>query len=328
MEAAARADAVDRGDHRLPHLVVPRGEVEVELLDRLAVALHALAVGRDLVHVDAGLERAALAGVHDHAHLGIGVERAPRELELVAHVRAHRVELVGPVVDQPADRAPPLQLQRVQLRIRHGVLSSCVPQRALRRGQLVRRAAARSARPAPARPRAAARAGRPPRSRCRARSARRAGMRSCRPGERHAQHRLHRRLLRQRDRLVHARLPDRHVRIEERRASAAAITTSASATKCSPPPAHTPLTAAITGFVTSLCHAVKRSSNRFVRRLCSRSASRSRLICATSTPVWNASPAPVLTITRTSGSASSSLPRVLELVHHARVHRVAGRRAG
>ena len=91
VEAAAGADAVDRGDDRLPHVVVPRREVEVELLDRLAVALHALAVGRDLGHVDAGLERAALTRVHDHAHLGIGVERAPRDLELVAHQRVHRV---------------------------------------------------------------------------------------------------------------------------------------------------------------------------------------------------------------------------------------------
>ena len=33
---AARAQPVDRGDHRLPHLLVPRGEVEVPVLDRLA----------------------------------------------------------------------------------------------------------------------------------------------------------------------------------------------------------------------------------------------------------------------------------------------------
>ena len=46
----------------------------------------------------------------------------------------------------------------------------------------------------------------------------------------------------------------------------AAITMSASATKCSPPPAHTPLTAAITGFHTWLCHAVSRSSASRVRR--------------------------------------------------------------
>ncbi len=81
---------------------------------------------------------------------------------------------------------------------------------------------------------------------------------------------------------------------------------SASATKCSPPPAHTPLTAAITGFHTSLCQPVNRSSNRFVRRDCSRRASGSRASWATSSPVWNALPAPVFTMTRTSGSASSS----------------------
>ena len=39
-----------------------------------------------------------------------------------------------------------------------------------------------------------------------------------------------------------------------------AMTTSASATKCRPPPAQTPFTAAITGFDTRLCHAVRRSS--------------------------------------------------------------------
>ena len=65
--------------------LVPRGEVQVEVLDRLAVALHAHAVGGDLGDVDAGLERAPLAGVHDHPHLGVGVELRPRQRELVAH---------------------------------------------------------------------------------------------------------------------------------------------------------------------------------------------------------------------------------------------------
>jgi hypothetical protein len=64
-----------------------------------------------------------------------------------------------------------------------------------------------------------------------------------------------------------------------------AMTMSASATKWSPPPAHTPLTAAITGFQTSLCHAVNLSSARLVRRDCSRSASLSRDSCTTSSPV-------------------------------------------
>ncbi len=103
---------------------------------------------------------------------------------------------------------------------------------------------------------------------------------------------------------------------------------SASATKCSPPPAHTPFTAAITGFHTSLCHAVKRSANRFVRRDCSRSASRSRASCATSRPVWKASPFPVLTMTCTSGSSSSARHARSSSLHHPRVHRVARPRAG
>ena len=89
-------------------------------------------------------------------------------------------------------------------------------------------------------------------------------------------------------------------------ASLAAMTMSASATKCSPPPAHVPLTAAITGFHTWLCQAVRRSSARLVRRDCSRSASGSRLSWAMSSPVWKAGPLPVVTTTRTAGSASRS----------------------
>ena len=61
------------------------GEVEVEVLHRLAVALHAHAVAGDLAHVDAGLERPTLAGVDDDPHVGIGVELLPRHRELVAH---------------------------------------------------------------------------------------------------------------------------------------------------------------------------------------------------------------------------------------------------
>ena len=53
-------------------------------------------------------------------------------------------------------------------------------------------------------------------------------------------------------------------------ASLAAMTMSASATKWSPPPAQLPLTAAMTGVHTWLCHAVNRSSASRVRRDCSR----------------------------------------------------------
>ena len=77
VEPAARADAVDRGDDRLPHPLVPGGEVQVEVLHRSPVALHAHAVGGDLGHVDAGLEGPALAGVDDHPDLGVGVELPP-----------------------------------------------------------------------------------------------------------------------------------------------------------------------------------------------------------------------------------------------------------
>ena len=72
--------------------------------DRLPVPLHAHTVTGDLGDVDAGLERPAGPGVHDDPHLRIGVQLPPRDRELVAHPRVHRVQLIGPVVDQPADR--------------------------------------------------------------------------------------------------------------------------------------------------------------------------------------------------------------------------------
>ena len=124
--------------------------------------------------------------------------------------------------------------------------------------------------------------------------------------QRHAHDRLHRRVAGQGDGLVRGDLADRHVGVEEGGVDSAAITMSASATKCRPPPAHVPLTAAMTGFHTWLCQAVSLSSASRVRRDCSRSASLSRLSWTTSRPVWKAGPLPVLTITRTSGSASSS----------------------
>ena len=85
------------------------------------------------------------------------------------------------------------------------------------------------------------------------------------------------------------------------------MTMSASATKWKPPPAHSPLTAAITGFHTWLCQAVNRSSAFFVRRDCSSSAAGSLASWRTSSPVWKAAPAPVLMMTRTAGSRSSSV---------------------
>ena len=46
VEPTAGADAVDRGDHRLLHVLVPGGEVQIPLLHRVAVALDAHAVAR------------------------------------------------------------------------------------------------------------------------------------------------------------------------------------------------------------------------------------------------------------------------------------------
>ena len=251
--AAARADAVHRGDHRLPHVVLPCGEAEGPLLDRLAVALHPLAVGGELGDVDAGLERAPFTGVHDHPDFGVGVEGLPRDLELVAHQRAHRVELLGPVVDQPADRTDALQLQRLELRIRHERTSHAgsallgerarpfflvrmaphrhelrragtgrvgetglerAPQRALGRGHRGRRIL-RDLLGERLRLRAEL-LGRDHLRTDPERVRTRRGHAFARPHERHAQDGFHRRLLRQRDRLVHAHLPDRDVRIEER----------------------------------------------------------------------------------------------------------------
>ena len=68
------------------------GEVDVEVLHRLAVALEADAVGGDLGDVDAGLEVAALTGVDDDPYGGIGVELQPGVGELVAHGVVHGVE--------------------------------------------------------------------------------------------------------------------------------------------------------------------------------------------------------------------------------------------
>ena len=63
----------------------------------------------------------------------------------------------------------------------------------------------------------AAPADRRPASRCRARTHALRRQPFVPTDERHAQHRFHRRLLRERDRLVHARLADRDVRVDERR---------------------------------------------------------------------------------------------------------------
>ncbi len=87
---------------------MPGREVQVEVVDGLAVPGHPDAVGGDLGDVDAGLEGAPLPGVDDDPHPGVAVELDPRVGELVAHVGVHRVELLRPIVDEPADGSVPL----------------------------------------------------------------------------------------------------------------------------------------------------------------------------------------------------------------------------
>src|SRR5262249_49523654 len=119
MEPPTRADAVHRSDHGLPHVLVPRREVHVEVLDRFLVATHAEAVAGDLADVDTGLERPALAGMDDDPYLRIVLELRPGVGELVSHLGVHRVEPVGTVVDQPADMAVTLHHEMLVSNCRH-----------------------------------------------------------------------------------------------------------------------------------------------------------------------------------------------------------------
>ena len=111
VQTAAGAAPVHGRDHRLPHLVVPRGEAQLGVARATRLLGHRLLVAAEGGDVEAGLEALALARVHDHPHRGIGVELAPRLLELGHHASVHRVADLGPVEHQPADRAPSLDDQ-------------------------------------------------------------------------------------------------------------------------------------------------------------------------------------------------------------------------
>ena len=125
VEAAAGADAVDRRDHRLPDLVVPRRESKLGVSRSARLLAQRLLVATELHDVHSGLERGPVARVHDHAYGRVTVQLAPYGLELAEHGRVHRVPGVGPVEDQPSHRAASLDeegLVRHQLRgtSRHG----------------------------------------------------------------------------------------------------------------------------------------------------------------------------------------------------------------
>ena len=107
----AGAQSVHRGDDRLGDPLMPRREMQVEVLHRFAVAAHALPVSGQLLNVDPGLEGPPLPGVDDHAHLRVAVELQPGAGELITHQGVHRVQRLRPVVDQPADRTVTFELQ-------------------------------------------------------------------------------------------------------------------------------------------------------------------------------------------------------------------------
>ena len=169
-------------------------------------------------------------GVHDHPHVGIGVELLPRDRELVAHLRRHRVEPIGTVVDQPADGTVALHDEAVEVRV--GQEKPSV--RVVPRTQRARDAPIARLVRGPKRPhrggrvlrdllRERLRLGAQPLGRVDdlaqdaelVRAPRREPLVAT--GERHAHDRLHRRLPHQRDRLVRGDLPDRDVRVEEGR---------------------------------------------------------------------------------------------------------------
>ena len=107
VQAAAGADAVDRGDHRLPHLVVPRRELELGALRAAATAPAARRGRRQLARRrDRSGTRCPSPVLTITRTSGIGVELVPRPLELVEHGGVHGVAGVGPVEDATSRRGP------------------------------------------------------------------------------------------------------------------------------------------------------------------------------------------------------------------------------
>ena len=143
------------------------------------------------------------------------------------------------------------------------------------------------------------------------------------PDQRHAHDRLERHLVRQPDALVRHRLPDRHVRVEERGVARGDHDVGVG-DEVEP----TAGAGAVDRRDHRLPHlVVPRGEARARRRACGATArviaSLSRLSAATSRPVWKLRPFPVFTITRTAGSSSSSRHASSSSAIIARVHRVA-----
>ena len=109
VQPAAGAHAVDRGDHRLPHLVVPRGEAQLGVAGAARLLAQRLLVAAQL------RRRRARSGTSRPSPVltitrtsGSASSSRHASSSSVSIVRVHRVADVGPVEDQPADGALPL----------------------------------------------------------------------------------------------------------------------------------------------------------------------------------------------------------------------------
>ncbi len=108
VQAPTGADPVHCGDHRLGDAVVPAGDAQLGPFGAARLLAQRVRVAGQLHHIEAGLEAAAPARVHDDADGRVAVELLPRPLELGQHDRVHGVGRLGPVEDEPADVAAPL----------------------------------------------------------------------------------------------------------------------------------------------------------------------------------------------------------------------------
>ena len=113
MQPAPGANAVD-GDHdRLPNPVVPGGELQLSSLCASRMLSHGVQVGADLLEVDAGLEHPPVAGVDNHPDMWVVIELMPGVFELGEHLGVHGIPHVRSVEDEPPNRTPPLDDERL-----------------------------------------------------------------------------------------------------------------------------------------------------------------------------------------------------------------------
>jgi hypothetical protein len=90
---------------------MPSGEMEVKILEGIAISLHANTIGRDLRNIDTSLKSASFARVNDGANRRVGFKLKPSDSKLISHRIVHGIELLWSVVYKPTNRTVSLQLQ-------------------------------------------------------------------------------------------------------------------------------------------------------------------------------------------------------------------------